>query len=140
VPVAERLVAVLRRHTGTPDDCWFGVDESLGNPVAAEPSLPLPRGAAWLVRGPIELAAANLADEPSEQSATLWWPRDRAWCVATDADLVSTYVGGGRTCIADLLAAPGLETAPAHPRDLVTAPADSVNPPPAEGSDAATCG
>jgi hypothetical protein len=130
--VAERLVAVLRRHTGTPGDCWFGVDDSLGLLATTAPALRLPRGAAWLVRGPVELAAANLADEPSEQSATLWWPRDRSWCVATDPDLVSTYVGGSAACIADLLATPGLETAPAEPLQSVTGDADRVNPPPAD--------
>jgi hypothetical protein len=131
VPVAGRLVAVLRRHTGTPADCWFGVAERLGNPVATAPPLALPRGGVWLVRGPIELATANLADEPSEQSATVWWPQDRAWCVVTDTDLVSTYVGGSAACIADVLAAPGLETAPAGPAEPVTGDADRINPPPA---------
>ena len=34
-----------------------------------------------LVRGPIDAAARNLAPEPHEQSANLWWPADRrgAW-------------------------------------------------------------
>jgi hypothetical protein len=135
VPVAERLVAVLRRHTGTPGDCWFGVAESLGNPTATAPALHLPRGAAWLVRGPLELAAANFADEPSDQSPSLWWPRDRAWCVATDPDLVSTYVAGSAACIADLLAAPRLEAAPAEPWQSVTGGADRINPPPVETVD-----
>jgi hypothetical protein len=86
----------------------------------------------WLVRGPLDLAAANLADEPGEQSATLWWPRDRAWCVATDPDLVSTYVGGSAACIGDLLAASGVEAAPAGPFQSVTGDADRINPPPVE--------
>lgn len=132
VPVAERLVAVLRGHTTTPGDCWFGVAAALGNPTAEAPALDLPRGPAWLVRGPLGLAGANLAEEPSEQSASLWWPADRSWFVATDADLVSTYVGGGTACIAAILAADGLEAAPADPADPVTGDADRVNPPPAE--------
>ena len=133
VPVAERLTAVLRRHTATPDDCWFGVWDGHGNPTAEAPALALPRGAAWLVRGPVELAGANLAEEPSEQSANLWWPDDRAWYVATDGDLVSTYVGAGAACIAELLATDGLEVAPADAGDLVTEIADRMNPPPADG-------
>ena len=32
----------------------------------------------------------NLAASRSEQSANLWWPADRAWCVVTDIDLMST--------------------------------------------------
>ena len=27
-------------------------------------------------------------------SPSIWWPEDRAWCVATDIDLFDTYVGG----------------------------------------------
>lgn len=134
VSVAERLVAVLRRHTSTPGDCWFGVEAGWGflaaAPAAAPPVLALPGREHWLVRGPIELAAANLADEPAEQSANLWWPADRAWCVATDVDLMSTYVAGSLDCIADVLSAPGLEAAPATADAEVSWHADSVNPPP----------
>jgi hypothetical protein len=132
-PVAERLAALLRRHTGTPDDVWFGVWDGHGNPTAAAPSLALPRGAVWLVRGAVELAAANLADEPAEQSAALWWPADRAWYVATDPDLVTTYVGAAPECIAELLVADGLETAPARTEQRMTWDADEVNPFPEDG-------
>jgi hypothetical protein len=136
VAVAERLVAVLRRHTEDAEDCWFGVAAALGNPTAEAPTVALPRGPAWLVRGPIDLAAANLADEPAEQSASFWWPADRSWFVATDADLVSTYVGGGTACVAAILAAEGLETSPADPAQSVTGDADRVNPPPVDAQDA----
>jgi hypothetical protein len=36
-------------------------------------------------------------------SPNLWWPGDRAWCVATDIDLDSTYVAGGAALVLDLL-------------------------------------
>jgi hypothetical protein len=135
VPVAQRLVAVLRRHTATPGDCWFGVAADLGNPTASAPTLDLPRGGFWLLRGPVDLAATNLADEPAEQSAGLWWPADRSWVVATDVDLVSSYVAGSVACITAILAADGLEAAPAEPGQRVTGDADRVNPPPAEALD-----
>ena len=32
-------------------------------------------------------------------SPNIWWPEDRAWCVATDIDPDSTYVGGQADCI-----------------------------------------
>ena len=73
-----------------------------------------------LVRGTVADAVRNLAPEPHEQSANLWWPADRAWCVVTDIDLVSTYVGGTAACIADVRACPGLEVVPADPGDPVT--------------------
>jgi hypothetical protein len=130
VSVAARLSAVLRRHTATPDDCWFGVWHGWGSILVAAPTLSLPKREHWLVRGPVELAAANMAPEPSEQGAALWWPADRAWFVATDVDLMSTYVGGSAACVADLVATSGLETAPAAPEDPVGYDADRINPVP----------
>ena len=37
------------------------------------------------------------------------------WCVVTDIDLMSTYVGGSAACIAELFADAGLEASPAAP-------------------------
>jgi hypothetical protein len=130
VATAARLIAVLRRHTGTPGDCFFGLWSGCGFVTASAPTLALPERDHWLVRGPIELATANLADEPAEQSAHLWWPADRGWFVATDVDLMSTYVGGSRACIAEVVAADGLEAFPAAPDDRAGWDADTVNPPP----------
>jgi hypothetical protein len=132
VATATRLAAVLGRHTGTPQDCRFGRWVGFGFDAAALEGLPqlLLRGGhdVVVVRGTVADAARNLAPEPHEQSANLWWPADRTWCVVTDIDLMSTYVGGSAACIADLLATPGLEAAPATPEDPVAA--DPVNAPP----------
>ncbi|MGY1635283.1 hypothetical protein ACI78V_01355 [Geodermatophilus sp. SYSU D00742] len=130
--VAARLADVLARHTTTPEDCWFGVWAGFGTIVADEPTLALPGREHWLLRGPVGLAAANLAPEPSEQSANLWWPADRAWFVATDIDLVTTYVGGSRACVDDVLAAEGIEAAEVLPAQRVTWDADTVNPLPSD--------
>ena len=134
VAVAARLAAVLGRHTGTPSDCRFGRWAGFGFDAAAVERLPqlLLRGGQdmVLVRGAVDDAVRNLAPEPSEQSANLWWPADRAWCVVTDIDLLSTYVGGSAGCIAELLATPGLEAVPAAPDDPVGVDADTVNPQP----------
>jgi hypothetical protein len=128
--VAERLAAVLARHTTTPDDCWFGVWHGHGFITADAPTLVLPGREHWLVRGPVALAAANMADEPWEQSAGLWWPADRAWLVATDLDLMSTFVGGTARCVADLVATPGLEAAEVDADAPLGLRTDAVNPPP----------
>ena len=130
VSVAARLAAVLRRYTSTPDDCWFGVWAGFGWYTGGASTELLGREY-WMVRGPVELAAANVAPEPAEQSAGIWWPADRAWCVVTDIDLMSTYVGGSRACIDDLLDADGLAVVPARPGDGVDYAADRVNPVPA---------
>jgi hypothetical protein len=132
VAVAARLAAVLARHTTTPDDCLFGRWTGFGFDDGVLAGLPqlLMRGGhdVVLVRGTVADAVRNLAPEPHEQSANLWWPADKAWCVVTDIDLRSTYVGGSIACITELLATPGLEAAPASPHDRVTA--DPINPTP----------
>jgi hypothetical protein len=123
VAVAARLIDVLARHTATPDDCllarWDGFGYDLPHPEV--PPRLLLRGAkdVVLLRGTIADAVRNLAPEPHEQSANLWWPADQAWCVVTDIDLTSTYVGGSAACIAELRATPGVETLPAAPDDPV---------------------
>ena len=42
----------------------------------------------------------------------LWWPADRAWCVASEIDLPWTYVGGSKTLIAEVLGDPELIAQP----------------------------
>jgi hypothetical protein len=131
-PVAARLAAVLARHTGTPAECLFGRWDGFGYDLAS-PDVPprlLLRGGhdVVLVRGAVADAVRNLAPEPHEQSANLWWPTDQAWCVVTDIDLMSTYVGGSAACTAELLATPGVEAVPATPGDRVAI--DAVNPRP----------
>jgi hypothetical protein len=129
-PVAARMCAVLARHTGTPHDCRFGRWDGFGYdlPDPEDPPRLLLRGGhdVVLVRGVVADAARNLAPEPHEQSANLWWPVDQAWCVVTDLDLRSTYVGGSAACVAELLATPGLEIAPTNPANRVAV--DPVNP------------
>ncbi len=132
VPVAARLAAVLARHTTTPQDCLFGRWDGFGYDLP-DPDVPprlLLRGHhdVVLVRGSVADAVCNLAPEPHEQSANLWWPADRAWCVATDIDLTSTYVGGSAACIAELLRTPGVEASPARPQDSTAFAADTLNP------------
>ena len=130
VHVARTLAAVLARHTRTPEDCFFGVWHGFGYIVSERPTLALPGREHWLVRGPIGLAAANMAIEPWEQGPNLWFPADRAWYVASDIDLVSSYVGGSVDCIAEVLATAGIEAVPATPGQPVGDEADTVNPTP----------
>jgi hypothetical protein len=129
--VAARLAGVLARHSGTPEDCFFGRWHGFGYDLAS-PDFPprlLLRGNhdVVLVRGTVADATRNLAPEPHEQSANLWWPADHAWCVVTDIDLMSTYVGAGRACIDELLATTGLEALPVSPEDSIASDADAVN-------------
>jgi hypothetical protein len=81
----------------------------------------------------VELAAANLVPEPASQSANAWWPADRAWFVATDIDLVSTYVGGSAAAVSALLACSAVEAAPAAADQGTAEGSDVVNPVPDGG-------
>ena len=40
--------------------------------------------------------AATALCEPFDQTPTLWWPATHSWCVASEIDFHSTYVGGPR--------------------------------------------
>jgi hypothetical protein len=132
--VATALAPVLRRHTTTPEDCWFGLSTNwIGDLAAKAAQLVVPGREFVLVRGPVEVAAANLLREPASQSANAWWPADRSWFVATDIDLVTTYVGGSAALVAELLTDPRLEAAPAAPGQSTAWNADTVNPLPFDG-------
>ena len=53
----------------------------------------------------------------SYRSPNLWWPDDRAWCVATEVDYSWTYVAGTVSCIEELLNDPTLEAIPTTPEE-----------------------
>ena len=61
------------------------------------------------------------------QSPNLFWPVDRAWCVATEIDLDSTYVGGSRALIESLVQDARFEAWPAHLDDPIDAASDTIN-------------
>lgn len=61
------------------------------------------------------------------QPANIWWPDDRAWCVASEIDLMATYVGGSAECIAQLLGSDELEVMQTSVDARVDAEADVVN-------------
>jgi hypothetical protein len=54
-----------------------------------------------------------------DHSPNLWWPDDRAWCIATETDLAWTYVGGSAALISEVLANPRLEAQPASPHETL---------------------
>ena len=76
----------------------------------------------FLSSGPIEDAARFESEPP-----TIWWPDDRAWCVASEIDLLATYVGGSATCIERLLGTSDLEVLPVSVDYRVDAEADELN-------------
>jgi hypothetical protein len=135
----DALAAVLRPHTSTPDRCWFCLwdgngalwSESHGPLLNADapgeeteshlqsaraqdeilgstPRVEAHARSYFLFSGPLDAACGF---EPSGwyTSPNLWWPEDRAWIVITEVDGFSTYVGGGRSALQDLLASSDVE-------------------------------
>jgi hypothetical protein len=121
------LIDVLGRHTGTPTRCWFCIWDGYGwgatpvgpDPIPAEvragPRVRHPWRDYFLYSGPIDAALAFLDNEG--QTPNLFWPDDRAWCVASDIDLSSTYVGGSRQLAAELVEDGRIEALAAEPTD-----------------------
>lgn len=150
--LARILVDVLGDHTTTRDHCWFAAWEGWGDPAFATlhwskdspvPPLPLdipkpkthtfhvPGRDYYIARGPVTAALDTVYGAVSHyQSASIWWPDDRAWCVATEVDFDWTYIGGSNECIAAVLRHPDLEALPARISDGVSYASDPINPKP----------
>lgn len=130
----QRLSKVLATQTAVSSHCWFAVWEGFGalaiSVGAGIDRLEMPERPMILLSGPITAATTSLAEPPFEQHASLWWPDDRSWCVATDVDLMTTYVGGSRRCIDTLVADIELEALPARVDQSLAWNADLLNPAP----------
>ena len=127
------LLGVLREFTTTPERCYSGVWEGYGGIDAR-----LYRGAAklepqragrayYIFRGPLDGVLSFYEWSFIHQSPNLWWPEDRAWCVATEIDFNSTFVGGSAACIERVLAHPELEALPIAIDARVDAYGDTIN-------------
>ena len=153
---AKALLALLTRHTATPESCWLCLWEGYGylHPgatatlVAARP--PLARVRVGLKRLQLRWAAPRppgkhgprvrlpnraylLFHAPIakalgwEDGPNLWWPDDHAWCVASEIDLPYTYVGGSQALIEAIVSDRAIEALPARPTDGVTYDSDKIN-------------
>ncbi len=142
-----KLAALLFQFTDTPEQCYFGVWEGYGQYSGGTTLLtsdgsgrPLPTPSdirkAQRIRGcgrnyllytgelrDISGFYTNFRSEPPN----IWWPADRAWFVATDIDLDSTYIGASQECIDALLQHPTLEAVPAEYLASVAMEADIIN-------------
>lgn len=112
------VVELLRQHTSTPDRCYFCVWEGWGVmdlSLFGDARLRFKHRDYLVFTGPIE-AALSFAEIGFTwfQSPAIWWPDDRAWCVATEIDMESTYVGGTDECVQALLEHSDLEVLPAN--------------------------
>jgi len=130
--LASQLSAALRVHTSTPDRCWFAVWNGFGGRTRAEvqgaPTFRVPAREYHLLQGSVDGIAENVLEGFRDQSANIWWPDDRAWCVATEIDLNTTYIGCDDACRDTILALPGVEALEIDPAAGISWLSDPVNP------------
>jgi hypothetical protein len=149
------LCALLGDHTGAVGHCYFGLWEGWGwvdgvgvsavwdspSDVAADaigvsevqvepgfspdelsrPRMELPYRNYVLLEGPLS-AALQIGQSPN-----LFWPADRAWCVASEIDFDSTLLGGTVELIEAILDFPPFDAWPVGPADSLTYDADQIN-------------
>ncbi len=115
----------LARYTTTPGDCWFCVWEGYGSAwtilnrlAERSPRVGLEHRTCLLFRGPVTAATA-FHEGPWFQSPTLWWPDDRAWCVASELDIYSTYVAAAPSVVRALINDSALEVIECSPENDV---------------------
>ena len=153
---AGALVALLSKHTSTPNSCWLCLWEGYGylTPGAMAPLVAARRPSARLrvrlkllqlrwsrpglprqdgprVRLPGRdylLFHAPLTEAMGwEDGPNLWWPDDRAWCVASEIDFPYTYVAGPQGLIDAIVQDPSIEALPATDTDEISYSSDKIN-------------
>jgi hypothetical protein len=138
-PDVQALVRGLARHTMRPDHCWFAFWEGWGalrEDLVLGPVFHLPARGYHLLTGPLSAVGESALGVPhSYQSASLWWPDDRSWLVATEIDLDSTYIGCTGPCRDAILCSSELEALEIDPGTGIIWSSDPLNPSPALRTD-----
>jgi hypothetical protein len=132
-PDLSALLDVLARQTDRADRSWFCLWDGYGWVQEARntPRVRLPSRDYLLFEGALA-AATDMGWQMTDafrapQSPNLFWPDDQRWCVATEIDLDSTFVGGSVALIDGLLADRRLEALPSDLADPVSAGTDEIN-------------
>ncbi len=126
VPTAQALSRILR-HYSQSDKAMYALWNGYGEAAIANADLlELPKRPMYVINGSIDDAAEPFGIPG--RTANLWWAGDRQWCVATDIDLLTTYVGSSALCIQAILNSDALEAFPVTSDQRVTGDADTVNP------------
>lgn len=135
---AASLTRVLSHHTTSADHCWFAVWAGRGELHQAfhdRPTFALPNRDYHLAHGPLAALTQSLSTDSGYSwhlSANLCWPGDHTWCLATEIDFDSTYLGASQACIEDLVADSELEAMRLDVTAGVTADSDTLNEAPPE--------
>ena len=128
--LAVPLAPVLARHTSMPEQIWFAVWEGFGDlpdEVRHAPAFTAPHRRYHLLAGPIDALPEGAYNSGHHQSPSLCWPDDRAWCIATDVDLNSTYVGCDDVCADEIIAVPEIEALIIDPATGIDFASDVLN-------------
>jgi hypothetical protein len=128
--LVEPLIEVLGPATRTAERCWFApwIGDgmfSILEGIEDYPLIKVPGREYLLLAGRLE--ALRSYQGLDIMGPNIWWPDDGAWCVATEVDLLSTFVGGTQACIDALLVHPSLEAYPAEFPGRVDGGADTIN-------------
>jgi hypothetical protein len=145
------LCELLAHHTSTREECCFCVWEGYGwledGRLRARPSsraevrqvrlerrqlrVGLPDRDYVLLSGPLsaapEVGSTLGAPGFAPHSPNLFWPADRAWCVASEIDFDSTLVGGTKELVEAILNGRAFDAWPMRPDDSLAYDADVVN-------------
>jgi hypothetical protein len=121
--VAQVVINVLSTHTTTPELCYFAIWDGYGHLPKTDSTIYIPGQRMQLYQGPVSAAGEGVPGADIgiviRYRPNIWWPADRAWCVATEIDLNSTYIGCDRAAAHDLLAS-NLEVAEVNHDDPIT--------------------
>jgi hypothetical protein len=127
----EALVDFLAAQTADSSSCYFGLWDGWGwgGEVMRGPRLSADGRDYMLFTGALDRWASLFVGEREHhwQSPQLCWPEDRSWCVATEIDFDSTYIGGSTELIAAVTADGRFESCPAEPSDRVDYAGDEIN-------------
>lgn len=132
-----RVTAVPAESSGFAPGSLDSGPAAFSQDELGRPRLVLPGREYLLLEGPLR-ALPQLGDPGgrglARRSPNLFWPADRAWCVASEIDFDSTLVGGSADLIAAILETPELDAWPMAPDDSLACDADLINRVPASPS------
>lgn len=113
MPTTAELSRVLRQCSNTERvlyALWYGYGGM--RPENAE-LIELPQRPMEVIAGSIDDAARPFGIPG--RTANLWWASDRQWCVATDIDLMTTYIGASARRASPLACSPVPAPSPGAP-------------------------
>lgn len=129
--LARSVAQVLGAHTGTPESCWFavwdGYGAARGSEVAEAPRFHLPNRDYHLLHGPVDALGRGMFEGLIWQSPNLCWPDDHAWCLASEIDHYSSYIGCEHTCLDALLEHGEIEALPIDQSTGISFDSDALN-------------